>query len=170
MGKIEYKTICFKKAKEDYQKYYDAYMIQSDESMSIESIINSVLLIESMRLAISYWIEIIENDYERFDEYDSFISGIYLLKYLVYDIDVSKIKEDGMTLSIKPTTITQFTIEITPDFMFGDIELIPDITLFYLKDLKNYITEIKGKSILKVLQEMDCILNRYLRVLPYDFL
>lgn len=181
MNNTEYNIKCFRKEKSNYELKHKEYIDRCNEEKEKNGCNTVILtteeleLINSLRLAILYWVSLFEKIKVQNQEDIKFISGIRyvnnIFKHSKKSFETSEISRAGIEVEVEIDEIDKIEIEnveINPTLVWGDMDLIPiDDNLserekrIVERQKKNYKIKLKEKKTLDSLENMEKLLVKY---------
>lgn len=181
MNNTEYNVKCFGKEKRNYELKYKEYIDRCNDEKKKDGYNTVILtteeleLINSLRLAILYWLSLLEGIKVQNQEDIRFISGVRyvnnIFKHSKKSFETSEITRAGIHIEVEldeNDKIEIKNVEISPTLVLGDMDLIPiDDNLgerekrIVEKQKKNYEIKLKGKKTLDILENMEKLLAKY---------
>ena len=181
MDNIKYNMQCFEKQKDKYEEEYRRYMATCLEEKQKNRATTLILtteefdMIDALRQAIHAAIVLLDNVKIRDNTEKKFLSGIRyinnIFKHSRQAFEVSHISQAGFHLECKVDDkkgINITDVKLVPALLFGDLDQVSmthNITTkernIILRQKANYISEIKGKDTVLVLDILGTLLQKY---------
>lgn len=181
MDNIKYNMQCFEKQKdkykEEYKRYFEACLEEKQKNRATTVILTTEEfdMIDALRQAIQAAIALLDNANIRDDKEKKFLSGVRYInnvfKHSTTTFEVSFISQASIHIEFKVESTNGIRItdvKSEPTLLFGDLDQITmdhNISTreknIILRQKANYISEIKGKGPLKVLDELMTLLQKY---------
>ena len=181
MDNIKYNMQCFKKQKdkyeEEYKRYFEACLEEKQKNRMTTVILTTEEfdMVDALRQAIQAAVVLLDNDKIGDDKEIKFLSGIRYInntfKHSKKVFEVSHISQAGFHLQYKVDDekgINITDVRSEPMLLFGDLDQVPmdqNISTkesnMILRQKANYVSQIKGKNPLLVLDTLGILLQKY---------